>query len=95
MKWCDHETGLARDSVASTTRNPRTGEERRYAPAATASPTAATVTPITKLVGVVTVWPSMRSVAPSETLVPDPRQHAGPLRVPDVVRPVRPRRWRR
>ena len=29
MKWCDQDTGLARDSVASTTRSPRTGEERR------------------------------------------------------------------
>ena len=29
MKWCDHETGLASDSVASTTRSPRTGDDRR------------------------------------------------------------------
>ena len=70
MKWCDHETGLASDSVASTTRNPRTGDERRYGAAATASPTTATVTTITKLVGVVTVWPSMRSVAPSRPWFP-------------------------
>ena len=29
MKWCDQDTGLASDSVASTTRRPSTGEERR------------------------------------------------------------------
>ena len=29
MKWCDHETGLASDSVASTTSSPRTGDDRR------------------------------------------------------------------
>ncbi len=29
MKWCDQDTGLASDSVASTTSSPRTGDDRR------------------------------------------------------------------
>ena len=55
MKWCDQDTGLARDSVAPTTSSPRTGEERRWAPAPTARPTTPAVTTMTKVVGVVRV----------------------------------------